>query len=69
MAIFQSRWFKQHQVNEIRLTIVDLNNLGYQDYPLVLASRVGWSKSVTSIENPLVEVVGVKSHPTNASDI
>jgi hypothetical protein len=31
---------KQHQVNEIRLRVVDLQNIGYEDDPWVLASRV-----------------------------
>jgi len=40
MALFRCRWIKQHQVYEIGLTVVDLMNLGYQDDPWVLASRV-----------------------------
>ena len=40
VALFQWRWIKQHQVNEIGLTVVDLENLGYQDDPWVLASHV-----------------------------
>jgi hypothetical protein len=31
---------KKHQVNEIGLRVVDLQNIGYQDGPWVLASRV-----------------------------
>jgi hypothetical protein len=31
---------KEHQVNEIGLRVVDLQNIGYQDDPWVLASRV-----------------------------
>jgi hypothetical protein len=31
---------KEHQVNEIRLRVVDLQNIGYQDDPWVLASCV-----------------------------
>ena len=33
-------WIKQHQLNEIRLRVLDLENLGYQDDTWVLASRV-----------------------------
>ena len=40
MALFRCYWIKQHQVNEIGLTVVDLDNLGYQDDPWVLASCV-----------------------------
>ena len=40
VALFRCRWIKQHQVNEIGLTIMDLENLGYQDDPWVLALRV-----------------------------
>ena len=31
---------KQHQVNEIGLRVVDLQNIGYEDDPWVLTSRV-----------------------------
>jgi hypothetical protein len=31
---------KQHQVNEIGLRVMDLQNIGYEDDPWVLASRV-----------------------------
>ena len=40
IALFRCRWIKQHQVNEIELTVMHLDNLGYQDDPWVLASRV-----------------------------
>ena len=40
MALFRCRWIKQHQLNEIGLRVLDLENLGYQDDPWVLASRV-----------------------------
>ena len=40
VALFRCRWIKQHQLNEIGLRILDLENLGYQDDPWVLASRV-----------------------------
>ena len=40
MALFRCRWIKQHQLNEIRLRVLDLKNLGYQDDPWVLTSRV-----------------------------
>ena len=40
MALFQCSWIKQHQLNEIGLRVMDLENLGYQDDPWVLASRV-----------------------------
>ena len=31
VAMFRCRYIKQHQVNEVGLTVMDLNNLGYQD--------------------------------------
>ena len=40
MALFRCRWIKQHQLNKIGLRVLDLENLGYQDDPWVLASRV-----------------------------
>ena len=40
VALFRCRWIKQHQLNEIGLRVLDLENLGYQDDPWVLASRV-----------------------------
>ena len=40
MALFRCRWIKQHQLNEIGLRVLDLENLGYQDDPWVLVSRV-----------------------------
>jgi hypothetical protein len=40
VALFRCRWIKQHQINEIGLTVVDLQNVGYKDDPWVLASRV-----------------------------
>ena len=40
MALFRCRWIKQHQLDKIRLRVLDLENLGYQDDPWVLASRV-----------------------------
>ena len=40
MVVFRCRWMKQHQVNEIGLRVVDLQNIGYEDDPWVLASRV-----------------------------
>ena len=40
MALFRCRWIKQHQLNEIGLKVLDLENLGYQDNPWVLALRV-----------------------------
>jgi hypothetical protein len=40
MAMFKCRWVKQHQVNDIGLTVVDLENIGYADDPWVLASCV-----------------------------
>jgi hypothetical protein len=40
MALFRCRWIKQHNVNEIGLTVLDLQNIGYQDDPWVLASSV-----------------------------
>ena len=40
VALFRCRWIKQHQLNEIELRVMDLENLGYQDDPWVLASRV-----------------------------
>ena len=40
VALFQCHWIKQHQLNEIGLRVLDLKNLGYQDDPWVLASRV-----------------------------
>ena len=40
VALFWCRWIKQHQLNEIGLRVLDLENLGYQDDPWVLASRV-----------------------------
>jgi hypothetical protein len=41
---------KEHQVNEIGLRVVDLQNIGYQDDPWVLASRVA---QVFYMPNPL----------------
>ena len=40
VALFRCRWIKQYQLNEIGLRVLDLENLGYQDDPWVLASRV-----------------------------
>jgi hypothetical protein len=40
VVVFRCRWMKEHQVNEIGLRVVDLQNIGYQDDPWVLASRV-----------------------------
>jgi hypothetical protein len=40
VVLFRCRWIKQHQFNEIGLRVVDLQNVGYQDDPWVLASRV-----------------------------
>ena len=40
VALFRCHWIKQHKVNEIGLTVMDLENLGYQDDPWVLASRI-----------------------------
>ena len=40
VALFRCRWIKQHQLTKIGLRVLDLENLGYQDDPWVLASRV-----------------------------
>ena len=40
VALFRCRWIKQHQFNEIRQRVVDLQNVGYQDDPWVLVERV-----------------------------
>ena len=40
VALFRCRWIKQHQLNKIGLRVLDLENLGYQDDPWVLASCV-----------------------------
>ena len=40
VALFWCRWIKQHQLNEIGLRVLDLDNLGYQDDLWVLASCV-----------------------------
>ena len=40
VALFRCRWIKQHQLNEIGLRVLNLENLGYQDDPWVLTSRV-----------------------------
>ena len=40
MALFRCHWIKQHQLNEIGLRVLDLENLGYKDDPWVLASHV-----------------------------
>jgi hypothetical protein len=40
VALFRCHWMKQHEINEIGLTVVDLENVGYKDDPWVLASRV-----------------------------
>jgi hypothetical protein len=40
VPLFQCHWIKQHEVNEIGLRVVDLQNVGYQDDPWVLASCV-----------------------------
>ena len=40
MALFWCRWIKQHQLNKIGLRVLDLENLGYQDDPWVVASCV-----------------------------
>jgi hypothetical protein len=50
VALFRCRWMKQHQVNEIGLIVVDLQNVGYQDDLWVLASRVA---QVLYIPGPL----------------
>jgi hypothetical protein len=39
VALFRYRWIKQHQFNEIRLRVVDLQNVGYHN-PWVLATCV-----------------------------
>jgi hypothetical protein len=40
VALFRYRWIKQHQFNEIRLRVMDLQNVGYHNDPWVLASRI-----------------------------
>ena len=40
VALFRCCWIKQHQLNEIGLRVLDLENLGYQDDPWVLAAQV-----------------------------
>jgi hypothetical protein len=35
VAMFRCRWIKQHQVNEVGLIVMDLDNVGYQDDPWV----------------------------------
>ena len=40
VALFQCCWIKQHQLNETRLRVQDLENLSYQEDLWVLASRV-----------------------------
>jgi hypothetical protein len=40
MALFRCRWIKQFELNEIGLRVVDLQNIGYEDDPWVLASSV-----------------------------
>jgi hypothetical protein len=40
VALFRCRKIKQHQFNKIGSRVLDLENLGYQDDPWVLASRV-----------------------------
>jgi hypothetical protein len=50
VALFRCCWIKQHQINEIGLTVMDLQNVGYQDDPWVLASRVA---QVLYIPDPL----------------
>jgi hypothetical protein len=44
---------KEHQVNEIGLRVIDLQNIGYQDDPWVLASRVA---QVFYMPNPLINL-------------
>jgi hypothetical protein len=40
MTLFRCCWIKQYHINEIGLTVVDLENLGYLDDPWVLGSCV-----------------------------
>jgi len=59
VALFRCCWIKQYEFNEIRLRVVDLQNIGYQDDAWVLASHV---TQVFYMTNPL-SIVPPKKKP------